>query len=364
MDGGLATLSHDVLLQFTIEKNYPEFRLQAELAIRRDEFFALVGPSGCGKTTLLRLISGLEKPDSGRIILDGTDITGLPPSRRRIGMVFQDYALFPHLSVYQNIEYGLKIQRLPGKERRDRVDELLAVFHLAELAGRKLDRLSGGERQRVALARSLAPRPFLLLLDEPFSSIDFLLRQQLAGELKQWQRQLGATFIFVSHQQEEALALSDRLAVMRGGRILQVADARTIYEEPASPFVASFFGEANLLPVRVTAGTGPGFAIEFEAAAIPKLACAHERAPGIVPGAYWLIVRPEEILPDPSGASEMAATIEELDYLGYMLRLNLRVGAVTLRALVGKEHASLPKGASLPIRFALRRPRLIPRQLS
>ncbi|TCL61771.1 spermidine/putrescine transport system ATP-binding protein [Hydrogenispora ethanolica] len=353
---------NEILLQMAVQKKYPEFRLQAELGVAQDEFFALVGPSGCGKTTLLRLISGLERPDSGRIILGGEDITKLPPSRRRIGMVFQDYALFPHLSVYQNIEYGLKVQRLPGKERRKRVSELLALFHLEELASRKIDRLSGGERQRVALARSLAPRPFLLLLDEPFSSLDFLLRQQLAGELKQWQKELGATFIFVSHQQEEALALSDRLAVMKNGRVVQIADPRTIYEEPVDSFVASFFGEANLLPVRVTMDPGAKLAIAFEDTRLAHFEYTPE-PPGqkCTPGDYWLVVRPEEIVLETESRSGISAEVLNLDYLGYLVRLDLLIGATRMRALVGKEHAFLRPEERVSCRFRLNKPRFIPR---
>ena len=197
------------LLEIRCEKTYPSvspggntFKLSADFTVQRGEFFSLVGPSGCGKTTLLRLIAGLEKPERGQLVLAGREITGLPPAKRRIGMVFQDYALFPHLNVGQNIAYGLKLQKLPRKEINSRVEELLELFALNGLEKRDVHRLSGGERQRVALARALAPRPLVLLMDEPFSALDYELRRRLRGELKELQSRLGFTALFVTHHQE------------------------------------------------------------------------------------------------------------------------------------------------------------------
>ncbi len=341
------------LLQLQIAKSYPEFNLQAELTIYRNEFLALVGPSGCGKTTLMRLITGLEQPDAGFIRLNGTDITKLPPAQRRIGMVFQDYALFPHLSVYQNIEYGLKVQRLPQQQRKQIIGALLELFRLNELRQRKIDQLSGGEKQRVALARSLAPRPSLLLLDEPFSSLDYLLRQQLQQELRDWQQQLGATFIFVTHQQDEALSLSDRLAVMKDGRVLQTGTPRVIYEHPANDFVANFFGEANLLPVRLELAAGPDLTLHFDEPLFANLRItASQLSPELKPGRYFLVVRPEEFVFRPEPAAGCEAAITALNYLGFAVRLELRVGQTTIRALVSKEQSELTAGMS--VRFGLR----------
>ena len=219
-------------LRIDVTKDFPEFRLTANLTVAEGEFFSLVGPSGCGKTTLLRLISGLLQPDHGRIILNGRDLTAVPVAERRIGFVFQDYALFPHLTVGENIEYGLKVRRLPAARRRERVRAMLAVFEITALADRRVQELSGGERQRVALARALAPEPFLLLLDEPFAALDYGLRRRLRRELKELQSRLGFTAIFVTHHQEEALSLSERLAVMQAGRILQVGTATEVYTNP------------------------------------------------------------------------------------------------------------------------------------
>lgn len=191
----------DKALSMEIEKSYPKFRIEASIDVNQGEFFSLVGPSGCGKTTLLRLIVGLEEPDRGRIFLNGRDITDLPSAKRRIGLVFQEYALFPHLTVAGNIEYGLRVAKIPEDERKERLREMLALFALEETADRGVGQLSGGERQRVALARALAPQPLLLLLDEPFSALDYSLRQRLRRELKALQKRLGFTVIFVTHQQ-------------------------------------------------------------------------------------------------------------------------------------------------------------------
>ncbi len=338
------------LLQLQITKSYPEFNLQTELTVYRNELLALVGPSGCGKTTLLRLITGLEQPDAGFIRLNGADLTKLSPAQRRIGMVFQDYALFPHLTVYQNIEYGLTVQRLPQQQRKQTVGALLELFRLSELRRRKIDQLSGGEKQRVALARSLAPRPSLLLLDEPFASLDYLLRQQLQQELRDWQQQLGATFIFVTHQQEEALSLSDRLAVMKDGRVLQAGTPRTIYEHPANDFVANFFGEANLLPVRLELAGAPERTLRFDEPALANLrSAAGQIHPELKPGRYFLVVRPEEFVLAPKLTAGCEAEITALNYLGFAVRLELRVGQTTIRVLAGKEQSELDAGMKVRI---------------
>jgi putrescine transport system ATP-binding protein len=216
------------------------------LDIRRGEFFALLGPSGCGKTTLLRMLAGFETPDEGRILLDGKDIARIPPHERPINMMFQNYALFPHLSVWDNIAFGLKRSRMTRSEIKRRVAEMLALVKLEGLERRKPDQLSGGQRQRVALARSLARRPRLLLLDEPLAALDKKLREDTQIELMELQRRLGLTFIIVTHDQEEAMAMAGRIGVMNAGRLEQVAPPRELYEAPRSRWVAQFVGDINL----------------------------------------------------------------------------------------------------------------------
>src|SRR5690554_4337900 len=292
-------MKENKLLRLRVEKVYPEFRMKIDLQVSRGEIFSLVGPSGCGKTTLLRLISGLEEPDHGEIILNGKDITALPPAQRRVGLVFQDYALFPHLTVAGNIEYGLKVQHLPAPARRQRLAELLALFSLEGLAHRQIQHLSGGEKQRVALARALAPKPLLLLLDEPFSALDYSLRQRLRQELKKLQAKLGFTAIFVTHQQEEALSFGGRLGVMENGRLVQTGTAEEVYENPATPFVAGFLGEANLLPCSVEWEEGRA-RIRLDGNDCFELPLTEEFQPaGFPAGKYLLMLRPEDLSPDP-----------------------------------------------------------------
>jgi putative spermidine/putrescine transport system ATP-binding protein len=217
------------------------------LSVGKGEFVSLLGPSGCGKTTLLRILAGLLGPDRGRVILDGRDLGRLPPHRRKVGVVFQNYALFPHLTVSENVAFGLRAHRVPKARIGPRVSELLAMVQLAALAGRPIAQLSGGQQQRVAIARALAVSPDLVLLDEPLSALDRKLRETMQVELRTLLRQLGMTAIFVTHDQEEALALSDRIAVMNTGRIEQLAEPQTIYDRPATPFVLDFVGQATVL---------------------------------------------------------------------------------------------------------------------
>lgn len=217
------------------------------LSIRAGEFLTLLGPSGCGKTTLLRLIAGFESPDSGTVRIGSEDVTAVPSYRRNVNQVFQSYALFPHLTVRDNIGFGLRMQRRPAKDVAQRVGEMVALVALEGCEDRKPHQLSGGQQQRVALARALAPQPAVLLLDEPLSALDARLRQTMQIELKRLQRQVGTTFIFVTHDQEEALTMSDRIALIHEGRIEQCAEVQEIYDRPATAFAAEFIGETNLL---------------------------------------------------------------------------------------------------------------------
>src|SRR6476619_4103710 len=221
------------------------------LSIREGEFFSLLGPSGCGKTTTLRMIAGFEVPDSGRIYLQGDDVTSLFSNRRPVNMVFQQYALFPHMSIYDNVAFGLKVKRVPRQEHRGRVLEILRVVELEGLDSRRPRQLSGGQQQRVALSRALVNQPAALLLDEPLGALDVKLRKQMQLELKRIQSELGTTFVYVTHDQEEALTMSDRIAVMNGGDIEQVGDPKEIYEHPLTPFVADFVGSLNAFDLRV-----------------------------------------------------------------------------------------------------------------
>ena len=343
-------------LQIDVAKEYPEFSLTANLTVAEGEFFSLVGPSGCGKTTLLRLISGLAVPDRGRIILDGQDLTGVAVSERRIGFVFQDYALFPHLTVKGNIEYGLKVRRWSTAQRERRLRELLALFELETLANRRIQELSGGERQRVALARALAPEPFLLLLDEPFAALDYGLRRRLRRELKALQTQLGFTAIFVTHQQEEALSLSHRLAVMEGGRILQVGSAPEVYSKPGHPFVAKFLGDANLIPCTVEV-TGAGLLVTPEAGAAFTLPV--DGGEVAEPGSYLLMIRPEDVV---LAEKEVVYTGElmTVEYLGHGFYAEIKTGADLILKILVEKTTALKAGQTRGVSFRKQALKLIP----
>jgi putative spermidine/putrescine transport system ATP-binding protein len=234
---------------FGLAKHYGDVAAvkDVELTVQAGEFFTLLGPSGSGKTSLLRLIAGFERPDSGRIELSGRDVTRTPPYARNVNTVFQDYALFPHMSVAENIEYGLRVRRVDATSRRERTGRALEMVRLTGLGGRKPAQLSGGQRQRVALARAIVNEPEVLLLDEPLGALDLKLRQEMQLELLRVQREVGITFIYVTHDQEEALTMSDRIAVLNQGRIEQVGEPIEVYERPRTPFVAGFIGVSNLI---------------------------------------------------------------------------------------------------------------------
>ena len=226
------------------------------LEIKKGEFFSLLGPSGCGKTTMLRLAAGFEEPDAGRVFLDGQDITGLPPDKRKVNTIFQSYALFPHLTVRDNIAFGLAIAKRPKSEIRTEVDRMLELIRMADQAGKKPDQLSGGQKQRVAVARALVNKPDVLLLDEPLAALDLKLRQKMLIELDIIHDEVGITFLYVTHDQAEAMSLSDRIAVMDSGRIEQVGAPAEIYESPRTSFVAAFIGDTNFLEGRDEARPG------------------------------------------------------------------------------------------------------------
>ncbi|MEA2498155.1 MAG: putative spermidine/putrescine transport system ATP-binding protein [Actinomycetota bacterium] len=238
----------DVSLQ-GVRKIFGEFTAVngIDLDINQGEFFSLLGPSGSGKTTCLRMIAGFEQPTDGRVVLGGRDVSGIPANERDVNTVFQDYALFPHMTVFENVEYGLKVKKVGREERRNRVTESLRTAQLEDLGKRKPSQLSGGQRQRVALARALVNEPRVLLLDEPLGALDLKLRQQMQLELKEIQGRVGLTFIYVTHDQEEALTMSDRLAVLNDGRVEQVGSPADVYERPANAFVAGFVGVSNVV---------------------------------------------------------------------------------------------------------------------
>lgn len=298
------------------------------LGIGKGENFSLLGPSGCGKTTLLRLAAGFERPDSGRILLDGADITDLPPEKRPVNTVFQNYALFPHLSVWENVAFGLRIAKKGRDDIKKRVEAMLALTRLTEHAGKRPAQLSGGQKQRVAIARALVNEPRVLLLDEPLAALDLKLRQHMLGELKRLHEQVGITFIYVTHDQEEALSVSDRIAVMNRGRLAQVGMPEELYERPANHFVASFIGDANFLPGSVIKTHEGGCLVKVEGVGEMPFVSGH---PWTVGAEVEVSLRPERIrlsLEPPSadaGAAAFPATVVESVYLGSSAKVSANV---------------------------------------
>jgi putrescine transport system ATP-binding protein len=288
------------------------------LDIYEREFFALLGPSGCGKTTLMRLLAGFETPDEGRVLLGGEDLAGRPAHQRPVHMMFQSYALFPHLTVERNIAFGLRQQGLPKAEIADRVAEMLALVRLDGLARRKPDQLSGGQRQRVALARAIAPRPRMLLLDEPLAALDKKLREETQFELMSLQQRLGMTFMIVTHDQEEAMVTADRIAVMRAGEIVQIGRPAEVYEAPNSRYVADFIGDVNLFEGTVAAADGT--TVRLSAADCVEGFEVLEDDPLKTGETAWLAVRPEKIQvhldAPPPGPNRLSGTVADIGYLG------------------------------------------------
>jgi spermidine/putrescine transport system ATP-binding protein len=282
------------------------------VAIRENEFFTLLGPSGCGKTTLLRLIAGFDFPTEGEILLHGQDIAPLPPYKRPVNTVFQSYALFPHLTVAQNIAFGLEMLGRPKAEIDARVTQMLKLVRMEELRNRSTAQISGGQQQRVALARALAPQPKVLLLDEPLSALDFKLRKEMQIELKRLQLETGITFIFVTHDQEEALTISDRIAVMSAGNILQVGSPKDIYDRPAVRFVADFIGETNFLEAAVESSTPDRAAVRLASGAVIDASVPEGFSPS---GTVTVVIRPEHARLAEAGG-ELSGTLANIVYFG------------------------------------------------
>jgi len=314
------------------------------LHIREGEFFALLGPSGCGKTTLLRMLAGFEVPTEGRILIDGADMSTVPPNKRPVNMVFQSYAVFPHLSVADNVAYGLKIDKVPADERSQRVAEALALVKLEGYGARKPDQLSGGQRQRVALARALVKRPKVLLLDEPLSALDAKLREAMRDELTQIQMKIGVTFVMVTHDQDEALAMADRCALINNGLLQHLGTPSELYEYPANRFTADFIGSVNMLEGQLIADERDHAVIDVPA--INGKVYLDHGVSGATGATVWAAIRPEKIemlardgahsptLNDaPAGHNLVAGVIHHSAYLGSETVYDVRVGEVLMKVL-------------------------------
>lgn len=298
-----------------------------DLSFEKGEFITLLGPSGCGKTTILRMIAGFERPNSGAILVEGNDITHLAPNQRKIGMVFQSYALFPNMSVADNIGFGLKIGGASREETHTRVEEMLKLISLSGLGKRFPFELSGGQQQRVALARAIAPRPSMLLLDEPLSALDAKIRVSLRQEIRAIQRDLGITTVFVTHDQEEALSISDRIVVMNAGRAEQVGTPFEIYNHPATRFVATFVGTLNTLNAEVTSAAEREVAVDGQRFCLPSLPA------GVTTNSpISLTLRPEAIALGKSNGQDVSleGSVSDISFLGSVIRLRVELGSNTL----------------------------------
>ena len=322
--------------------------------IRRGEFFTLLGPSGCGKTTLLRLVAGFEQPSAGNIRINGREVAGLGPNQRPVNTVFQNYALFPHMTVADNIGFGLRMQGRPAREVKDTTERMLALVRMESMAGRKPSEISGGQQQRVALARALAPQPRVLLLDEPLSALDLKLRKEMQSELKRLQTETGITFVFVTHDQQEALTMSDRIAVMSGGRILQSGNPEQIYFHPAERFVADFIGDTNFMDVELVSAEGGRAQVRLpggttRSAAVPDVMHAE-------PGQQvTIVIRPEHAFITDSEA-DFEGRVENTVFFGTDTHVHLQVdGGVpfTLRRQnTGAAGTRFEPGSAVSVRVA------------
>lgn len=337
---------------------------QVNLVIQSGEFFTLLGPSGCGKTTTLRLIAGFETPTSGEVYIQGKPMGRTPPNQRPVNTVFQNYALFPHLTVLQNVAFGLAVKKTPKTEQEQRARQALELVRLAGMGNRKPSQLSGGQQQRVALARALVNQPAVLLLDEPLGALDLKLRKAMQIELKQIQKQVGITFIYVTHDQEEALTMSDRIAVMNQGLVLQVGDPVSLYERPATRFVADFIGESNFLEGEV-AELSPGVAVLRLADRLVKVSLDQ---PALTEGKkLTFTIRPEKIHllpPQPENPQALPAVIQEVVYIGtdtrYLTRLpDQQVVTVRVQNACADDLQRYPPGSAVQLTWNLSDARVI-----
>ncbi|WP_321493402.1 spermidine/putrescine ABC transporter ATP-binding protein PotA [uncultured Desulfobacter sp.] len=295
------------------------------LEVKASEFITLLGPSGCGKTTLLRIIAGFENPDNGIILLDGKNLLSLPAEKRQVNTVFQSYALFPHLTVFHNVAFGLKIKKINGKELETRVNQALEQVKMTDFSSRYPHQLSGGQQQRVAMARAIVNRPRILLLDEPLSALDARLRREMQLELKKLQRELGISFIFVTHDQEEALSMSDRILVMQDGRIAQLGTPRQVYEEPENLYVAKFIGDSNFFPGEISTACDPD---QVEVTIFGQQITAHTRRKFQPGDKVVLLLRPEDLRlyeTPPKDIQTFAGSIVERSYRGSTLDTLVRL---------------------------------------
>jgi len=294
------------------------------VAIKENEFFTLLGPSGCGKTTLLRLIAGFDHPTEGVIMLHGRDISHLPPYQRSINTVFQSYALFPHMTVAQNISFGLEMLGKPKGHIKETVSKMLALVKMEDLRNRRTDQISGGQQQRVALARALAPKPQVLLLDEPLAALDYKLRKEMQIELKRLQHETGITFIFVTHDQEEALTMSNRIAVMEAGRILQIGTPRQIYNHPLERFVADFIGSTNFLSAEVLSTVGRNARLKLSSGKEVSVELPDDMVPN---SKVTAVVRPEYslLIAESDGEGDLQGVLENIVYFGTDTHYHIRL---------------------------------------
>ncbi|SFI79915.1 ABC transporter ATP-binding protein [Celeribacter neptunius] len=336
-----------------VSKNFGDYTAldHVDFKIFQNEFFTLLGPSGCGKTTLLRMIAGFETPSSGTLLLNGQEIAQMPAHKRRVNTVFQNYALFPHMTLSQNIAFGLKNLGWDKARITARVGQMLEMVHMEQFAQRKPDQLSGGQRQRIALARALAAEPEVLLLDEPLSALDLKLRQAMRDELRALQRDTGITFVFVTHDQEEALDMSDRIAVMGKGRVQQIGSPKEIYEDPTNRFVADFIGDTNFLEGEVILLDGAKATIRTALGA--EITTTHQGLTG--PGPATMSIRPEKIgVGDQAEGVVLTGTVRARNYMGGFTHYTVQIGEQTLRLSRRNAHShqdSLEIGAAVQVGF-------------
>jgi spermidine/putrescine transport system ATP-binding protein len=353
----------DVIVFDGVRKEFGDFVAveRADISIARGEFFSLLGPSGCGKTTLLKIVAGFEQPTSGRVMLEGVDVSSVPPHQRNVNTVFQQYALFPHMSVYDNVAFGLRAKKVPTAEVRRRAMEMLEIVRLGEFARRRPAQLSGGQQQRVALARALVNLPSALLLDEPLAALDLKLREAMQLELKRIQREVGITFVFVTHDQGEALTMSDRIAVMSRGRVEQIGTPEQIYVKPSTIFVAGFIGSANLLPGTLESVASGGSRVRLDSGATVDVRGETEARPG---DPVTVMLRPERLIPRPEGANGdgVAGTVRHVIFQGSELRLlvDLTDGTEVVATVEADDELPAPQpGAPIALGWAPDAPYLL-----